>query len=206
MEQINIIDYGISSMSLERKREFIYNLDYQLKYIHDNGGYIRDISPQDIYVDPETNFPYFENIYAVSKNVFQDSEMMKKYNLLCLANLAVCLYLPEYNLESGLLSFDVLSSNFEEIKTFIPDEDISYYRNVLLENDTSLYYCDYVKKISSDNSMLSLNAMKYVKSTPAGRAMTEKSGEAGLINYVFITCVVFSLVILTFAIIFIYYN
>lgn len=206
MDKLNIINCGISSMPLESKREFIYNLDYQLKYIHDNGGYIRDITPQSIYVDPGTNFPYFENIYAVSKNIFRDSEMMKKYNLLCLANLAICLYLPEYNLESGLLSFGVLSSNFEKIKTFIPDEDVNYYRNVLLENDTSLYYCDYIQKIDSSNSMLSSNAIKYVKSTPVGRAMTEKSGESGLINYVFITCVVFSLVILAFAAIFIYYN
>lgn len=196
MAKLNIIDYGISSRSVEEKREFLYNLDYQLKYIHEHDGYIRNMDPRNIYIDDDNHFPFFEDIYSISKSGFEDPNEIKIVNLLWLADLAFCLYLPEYHLENGLFSLDILSNNFEQLKTYFPDKDVNYYRGVFSNINTISYFSDYFQKIDNSNSKVAANAIQYIKSTPAGRAMALKDEESGLVNYVFITCVVFAIVIL----------
>lgn len=196
MEKLNIIDYGISNLSMDEKRQFLYNLDYQIKYIHNNDGYVNNIDPSNIYIDSNNGFPFFEDIYSISKSGFTDSNEIKRINLLWLASLAISIYLPDYDLKNGLMSLEVLSNNFEQIKSFIPEEDIPYYRSIFSGTKTILYFSDYVQKLGVSNSNISSNAMKYIKSTPAGRAMAAIDSESGSINYVFITCVVFILIIL----------
>ena len=196
MEKLNIVDYGISSRSIEEKRQFLFNLDYQLKYIHNNDGYVRNVDFKNIYVDATNNFPYFEDIYSISKSGFDNPNEIKKVNLIWLANLAICLYLPEYRLENGLMSLEVLISNFDQVKSYIPESDVDYYRNILFNTDSISYFSDYLQKQNSSNSKMASNAMQYIKSTPAGRAMATNDSEAGIANYVFITCLVFALIIL----------
>lgn len=202
MAKLNIIDYGIASHSIEEKREFLYNLDYQLKYIHEHDGYVRNMDPRNIYVDDSNNFPYFEDFYSISKSGFENPNEIKKVNLLWLADLAFCLYLPDYHLENGLFSLEVLNSNFEQIKTYFPAKDVDYYRNIFSDIHDISYFSDYFQKTDSDNSKVAANAIQYIKSTPAGRAMALKDDESGLVNYVFITCVVFALVILALGVCF----
>ena len=196
MGKINIIDYSISSRSMEEKRQFLFNLDYQLKYIHNNDGYVRHIDSSNIYIDTDNNFPYFEDIYSISKGGFENPNEIKKVNLLWLADLAICLYLPEYKVENGLMSLEVLVNNFDKIKGYIPETDIPYYHDILTNRHSITYYSDYAQKQNDSNSRLASNAMQYIKSTPAGRAMASNDNEAGIANYIFITCFVFALVIL----------
>lgn len=196
MERVNLVDYGISTKTVEEKRQFLFNLDYQLKYIHDNDGYVREVDSNNIFVDINNGFPYFEEIFSISKGGFDDPNEIKKVNLLWLANLAVCLYLPEYNLENGLMSLDVLVNNFDKIKSYIPTEDLDYYHDVFTNSNSIMYYSDYIQKQNNSSSRLASNAMQYIKSTPAGRAMAINDNESGIANYVFITCFVFALLIL----------
>ena len=135
MEKLNIVDYNISSRSVEEKRQFLFNLDYQLKYIHNNDGYVRYIDSSNIYVDTNNNFPYFDDIYSISKGGFENPNEIKKVNLLWLADLAICLYLPDYKIENGLMSLEVLIDNFDRIKGYIPESDVSYYYDILLLQD-----------------------------------------------------------------------
>ena len=194
MGDINIIDYGLSSASLEKKREFLYRLDLKLKNIHEQGGYLFEVNPKKISIDPASGEPYFDEIYTYSH---QDFEQMKKLNLVWMADLAVCLYFPEYNLENGLLNLQVLSDNFDTIKTFIPSEDVGYYSDIILNASmNSTLPSSYFNKKAANGNTHS-NMMQYTKSTPIGRAMANSDSEAGMINYVFITCLVFALVMLT---------
>lgn len=201
MGDINIIDYGISNASLENKREFLYRLDLKLKNIHEQGGYLFEVNPKKISIDPASGEPYFDEIYTYSPNSYQDFEQMKKLNLVWMADLAVCLYFPEYNLENGLLNLQVLSDNFDTIKTFIPSEDVKYYSDIILNASVNStlpfsYFSDYINKKAATGNTHS-NMIQYTKSTPIGRAMANSDNEAGMINYVFITCLVFALVMLT---------
>ena len=108
---------------------------------------------------------------------------------------------PEYNLENGLLNLQVLSDNFDTIKTFIPSEDVNYYSDIILNASVNStlpfsYFSDYINKKAATGNTHS-NMIQYTKSTPIGRAMANSDNEAGMINYVFITCLVFALVMLT---------
>lgn len=201
MDKVSIVDFNLSSMSMEYKREFFYKLDWAMKQIHESGGYVSDFDPNHIYVDQETRTPSFESIYPFSYT-YSDSKDLKKANMLFLADLAFCTYLPEYNLRNGLLNPEVLSSRFDDFSEYFPEEDVDYYRSIFTmdysdDNIPVVYYSDYINKKMENGSITSSNTMRYVKSTPAGRAMTASDGEAGYINYVFITCVVFAVVMLT---------
>ena len=171
MERVNLVDYGISTKTVEEKRQFLFNLDYQLKYIHDNDGYVREVDSNNIFVDINNGFPYFEEIFSISKGGFDDPN-------------------------DGLMSLDVLVNNFDKIKSYIPTEDLDYYHDVFTNSNSIMYYSDYIQKQNNSSSRLASNAMQYIKSTPAGRAMAINDNESGIANYVFITCFVFAIVIL----------
>lgn len=200
MEKQNIIDFNLSSMSMEYKREFFYKLDLALKQIHMSGGFVSNFNPDSIYIDINTRTPSFEAVYPF-QTTYSDSEDVKKANLLWLADLAFCSYLPDYNLNSGLLNPEVVSLRFEDFKEYFPEDDVDYYRQIFTMNysDRTLtpsYYSDYIKKQLNDGSKSQSNGMHYVKSTPAGKAMSTRDSEAAYINYVFMTCVVLSFTIL----------
>lgn len=195
---INLLDYLPSLKSIEEKQKFVYSLDSELKKMHDQNKTIVSLDPYSILVDEETKKPFFsENISF--RDGFMDLETWKKLNTLWLADLEVCIYLyPNYNLDYGLMSLEALSTNFSSYSGFLPSEDVDYYRQIF---DGDYYvlnkkpsYLSSLKK-SSDGTSLG-SSLTYVKSTPAGRAMANKN-EVGSINYIFITCVVFSLLVLT---------
>ena len=201
MDKLSIVDFGLSSMSMEYKREFFYKLDFAMKQIHESGGYVSDFNPNHIYIDDMTRTPSFDSIYPFSYT-YSDINDLKKANMLWLADLAFCTYLPDYDLSNGLLNPEVLSSRFDDFKEYFPEDDVDYYRNIFTMDysDSSVlvaYYSDYINKKMENGSITSSNTMSYVKSTPIGKAMAANDNEAGYINYVFITSVVCAVVMLS---------
>lgn len=196
----SIVDFNLSSMSMEYKREFFYKLDSVMKQLHESGSYVTNFNPDSILIDNVTRIPSFMQISTFSSS-YEDPRDLKKANMLWLADLAFCSYLPEYGLNQGLLNPEVLSLRFSDFQEYFPEEDIDFYREVFnmdFADDSVpvIYYSDYINKKTDNVSRSSGNAISYVKSTAAGRAMAGSDNEQGYINYIFITCVVLAIVIL----------
>jgi len=206
MGRLNIIDFGLSNMSSDYKRNFFYQLDAQLKEIHHNGGIVRNFNPQSVYVDEETRTPSFQVVYPNSSSFFDDEDLKRAQveDIEMLSTLAFCTYLSDgemgYNLENGLLQFSVLQNNADFVRTYFPEEDLDYYQQVFGGLETPLYYSDYINQKMNGNARGNSRAL--TKSTEAGRAMAQSGEEAAYVNYV----LAFSLVsILTILSIFVYF-
>ena len=96
MEKKTIVEFGLSSMSMDYKREFLYKLDFMLKEIHESGGFVTSFDPNTIYITEDTRMPMFSSIRRFLPNE-EDQQNIKVANLLWMADLAFCLYLPDYN-------------------------------------------------------------------------------------------------------------
>ena len=189
MGRLNIIDFGLSERTNDYKRNFFYQLDAQLKGIHQSGGIVRNFSPQSVFVDEETRTPSFQVVYP-SSNLFFDSEDLKraqKEDIEMLSALAFCVYLSDgqsgYNLENGLLQFSVLQNNMDFVATYFPEEDMEYYNQVFNDMNEPVYYSDYIDHKMNQTSSLG-NSRTLTKSTEAGRAMAQQNGEAAYVNYI----------------------
>lgn len=194
MEKRSIVDFKLEMMSMDYKREFFYKLDMMLKEIHNSGGYVMDFNPKSIYISDTTRTPAFTSISSF-QNTYVNPADVKRANLLMMADLAFCCYLPEYSLENGLLNPEVLASGFDNFKSYFPEEDVEYYESIFKldyadDNSSILYYSDYInqKRISSNNEHK--NSRTYVKSTPAGKAMSQTSEEAAFASNILMMCIV----------------
>lgn len=189
MGRLNIIDFGLSDRTNDYKRNFFYQLDAQLKRIHRNGGIVKNFNPQSIFLDEETRIPSFQAVYPNS-NTFFDRDDLKRAqigDIQMLSSLAFCVYLSDgqsgYNLENGLLQFDVLKNNMDFVTTYFPEEDMEYYNQVFHDKEEPIYYSDYIDRKMSQTSSLG-NSRTLTKSTEAGRAMAQNNGEAAYVNYI----------------------
>lgn len=203
MDKMNIVDFGLPRMSSDYKRSFFYQLDRQLKMIHQNGGIVQNFSPFSIFVDEETRTPSFQAVYPTSRYYFdeEDQKQARVNDIKMLSTLVFCMYLsgeePEYSLGNGLLQFDVLKNNMDFTCTYFPEEDLDYYRQVFSEGlEEPIYYSDYIdQKMNSMNTRGHSNSLS--KSTEAGRALSPKNGEAAYVNYVLTSVVVAVLTLLS---------
>ena len=170
MDKLNLIDFEISNKSMEYKREFIYALSYSMKKIHESGGCIENFEPKNIYVDVATRMPSFSSLSLLSK--YGDIESIKQADVVALSNLALCLYLDQYDLNSGLLNLNVLVSNFDNLKSYFPEEDVDYYSDIFRtgfrEDNEIKYFCDYIDKKQASSGKETINTL--VKATEQGKA------------------------------------
>ncbi len=202
MEKKTIVEFGISSMSMAYKREFLYRLDCMVKEIHENGGYVVTFDPNMIYIGENTRVPMFSEVRPFFQDQ-EDQQKLKAANLLWLADLAFCLYLPDYDLKNGLLNPEVISMYFRDFQGYFPEEDVDYYASIF-QLDYSLptlpiqYYSDYVdQKMNSDTGNNYSATKAYTKSTLAGRLLSEKNmNNTGYANYILMTSIVGSLLLL----------
>ena len=203
MEKRTIVEFGLSTMSMDYKREFLYKLDSMLKEIHESGGFVTSFDPNTIYITEDTRMPVFSSIRRFLPDE-EDQQNIKVANLLWMADLAFCLYLPDYNLANGLLNPEVISMYFQDFKGYFPEEDVDYYASIF-QLDYSLsvlptqYYSDYINTKMEANQASAYSSHKsYSKSTLAGRMMSEKNNirNAGYANYILMTSLVGSLLLL----------
>ena len=90
---------------------------------------------------------------------------------------------------------------FQDFKGYFPEEDVDYYASIF-QLDYSLpvlpiqYYSDYINAKMDANQASSYSSHKsYSKSTLAGRMMSEKNN-SGYANYILMTSLVGSLLLL----------
>ena len=216
--EINLIDLNFNDFSMEEKRETFMILDLVMKKYHENGYMITSFDPKDIYYQNELfSFSKFTRISPLNANDRNDAILK---NIIGLANLAFCCYLPLYDLSKGLLNNEVVSKYYDKFENRFVPMDRGYYRSVLVDGvvdkklpDTPYYY-DYVKKIvesntndrnrkmpfmkknESNSSSENGNVRAFVKATEAGKLMTDNQ-EAAFSTVFALTCLVVTLLIAT---------
>ena len=104
-------------------------------------------------------------------------------------------------MENGLLNPEVISMYFHDFKGYFPEEDVDYYASIFqldysLPNLPVQYFSDYIdRKMSSNQASMYSNQKSYSKSTLSGRMMSEKNN-SGYANYILMTSLVGSLLLL----------
>ena len=198
----NLIDIGFQNFSKEEKRNVFLILDMVMKEYHKKGYMITSFNPKDIYYENQIfSFSKFEKISPVNANDEADAILN---NIISLANLAFCSYLPIYDINQGLLNSRVVSKYYEKFENnFIP-MDRGYYRSVLVGsvNTKKLpevpYFYDYIKNVMKDTDLSNhnnSNVMAFVKATQAGKLMSDKNEEAAFSTIFYLTCMVASMLI-----------
>lgn len=198
---VKLADMNFSKLSMEEKRANFVLMDVMLKKLHEANYMVTDFNPNKIiYSD---GYFSFESIAPINGLYAGSREEAIYRNVLSLANLAFCSYLPDYSLKQGLLSFDVIHSHFSSFENILPNVDHDYYKSMLVDsyengkftNTDCIYYSEHViKQSKSSNNKKSSNNLAYLKATEAGK-MFASNDEAAFGNYFFIICVVFGFIL-----------
>lgn len=211
MEAIRLIDTNFKGLPMEEKRAVIALLDVMMKRLHKKNLMVNDFNPANIYY--QDGIYFFDKVVSISSFSANNKEEAVFMNILGLADLAFCSYLPDYHLEEGLLSYGVISENFNSFASYLPEEDRSYYKAVLVEgyqngkaSSNISYYSDYLIKDHNVNSSKgNKSSLAYVKATEAGRVFASQD-EAAFGHNFFILTVVGSLVVILTGLIFYFIN
>lgn len=198
----NLIDIGFQNFSKEEKRNVFLVLDMVMKEYHKKGYMITSFNPKDIYYENQIfSFSKYEKISPVSVNDESDAILN---NVISLANLAFCSYLPIYDINQGLLNSEVVSKYYEKFENnFIPI-DRGYYRSVLVDSvrtkklPETPYLYDYIKSVMENTDLSNRsnsNVMAFIKATEAGKLMADKDNQAAFSTIFYLTCMVSSMLI-----------
>ena len=163
----NLIEIEFSKLSKAEKRETFAMMDIALKRIHEKNFKVDSFNPSDIYF--EDGLFFYKEVTPINYNVDTKEDAILD-DIIGLANLAFCSYLPSYDLSNGLLNTKVVSEQFDKFVSIFEGDDKEYYKSVLVDSYIShelpkvVYYSDFVKEKGS-------NGKGMVKSTLAGKLM-----------------------------------
>lgn len=202
-EDLTLKDWLQKPHTQEELQHLFLNMDNTMHYIHNKGygivptlyeGY-PDFDPKDIRVITENGQQgiLFQNVSMVFPN-YRD-ELIRQ-NIYSLSVLAV----KAYANITEKVRHEGLKREFEEFKMFVPEEDIPYYRGILLRNN-SVYYADWVKErtkkeVQKEESALqgTSRSASLTKATEAGRfySQLENNDTAAFIHlYIFPAIIIF---------------
>lgn len=199
--EINLVDLGFQNFSVEEKRETFMMLDIAMKKYHENGYAITSFDLKDIYY--QSNMFGFSKVTRISPTNANDKNDAILKNVVTLANLAFCSYLPMYDLTNGLLNSEVVSKYFDKFENRFVPMDRGYYRSVLVDSIKNKklpdipYYYDYIEKVMQNTDLSNSsnsNVRAFMKATEAGRLMTDNN-EAAFGTVFYFTCMVSSMLI-----------
>lgn len=169
---------------------FFYVASKYMKLLHKNGLYITNFEPKHLKYNEES--VVFERTDRITNRIIGDEV---KSNIEAFTSLMVGSYI---NYTSSLLPISKLKEYYPEVKYSFPPQDVEYFNMSLNENKT-MYYCDYVdqiKVLGSEN--FGQNDLKRINikslSTPEGRALSEKnvslSRQAAFANVLIVSAIV----------------
>jgi len=198
--KISLLDMNFKSLSVEEKRAALVLLDTMMKKLHERNLMVVDFRPNQIYF--QDGIFSFENVVPIGTYYSDNKDNAILRNVLGLSNLAFCSYLPDYRLELGLLSYEVIHDNFNIFVSYFPEEDREYYKDVFIDSynnkkisGDTVYYSDYVIKQNKNSNNSSKNSFAYIKTTEAGRAFA-KQDEQGFGHNFFLLTIVASLIVM----------
>ena len=200
--EINLVDLGFQNFSMEEKREIFMILDIVMKKYHERGLMITSFEPKDIYYQNSIfSFSKYTSISPLNSNDKSDAILS---NVIELANLAFCSYLPIYDFSRGLLNNGVVSRYYSKFENRFVPMDRGYYRSILVDafNNRQLpeipYYYDYIKNVMNNTDLSNrnnTNVRAFVKATEAGKLMADTDKEAAFGTVFYFVCMVTSMLI-----------
>ena len=172
--------------------QIFINLDSQLKYLHKNGYYVSELNSDTILlernkVNSSVDYSMFMfSSIAKSQNNKEDFAN----NITSLSKLAIGAFI---SFDNGFTDYSQLDTNyikkyFNEIAVYIPNSE--YFANVILNDDTSSYYSDYVNQIVSNSKG---KAVQKAKATEYGKMYTNDD-EAAFVQIVFYPVIIISII------------
>jgi len=193
MARVNLIDMNFKNMSVEDKRVAFVLMDFSLKRLHLKNLIVTDFDPRHIYC--EDGMYYFEKVTSNPYYYANDMDEAIYKNVLGLANLAFCTYLPDYDIAQGFFSHNVISDYFNIASGFIPSDDRDYYKSILVDSyrekklvADEIYFYDYTTNKVKDGSSIGYSN-KLVKATEVGKALANNEEAAFSRSFFLITLV-----------------
>lgn len=193
---ISLKKYLASEQDTSKMLEGINSLDRQLKYLHNNNYYVTSINSYDVVFSVNNNKEYFgfSKIDRIPKNCNKDKLIEENIKSLAELSLGVYVYLA---MGSGNYFYDYteiskkypsyIKDNYLSIRSAIP-YGAEYYDSVILDGKYS-YFSDYVKMLNDESKRERGNSTILVKSTPTGRALTERE-ESAFVSAIFYPIVI----------------
>lgn len=197
MEVMTLDKLDFRSYSLDKKKEAFISLDAMMKELHKRNMMVLSFSMSDIAY--ENGIYYFTKTASIDSYYADSKEDAIYKNVMTLANLALCMYLPNFILKDTLLNHDTIVQNFNNFKAYFPTGDANYYESILVDSYTkhslpeNKYYTDYLNKKSNDLTGNN-NSMVMVKATEAGKAWARED-EAAFTNTFLLLLSVFSITV-----------
>ena len=123
----------------EEMKEIFLNMDRALKYIHEHGYCIQTFDPNCIEIlNDSLNQIRFCELMKMPDDSMQQKKIIKEdiYN-------SSFIQIGLYTNCLSYLKKEFLKSNFDGFVTFLPENDVPYYRGVI-ERGASVYLCEFV--------------------------------------------------------------
>ena len=159
------LTYNKETIEIE---QIFSNLSQQMKYLHQNGFYVSELNSDTILLEQNKNSSQSnQSIFMFSKIAkSKDIESDVKHNIIDLSKLAVGAFI---SIENGFCDYTQVDNNyikryFDEMAEYVPHSE--YFRAVILDSDTKMYYVDYINQEKSggkDNSVQKIKASNYGK-------------------------------------------
>lgn len=122
-------------------RQLFIHMDRAMKYIHDRGYCIQSFNTNDIEIlNDSLKYIKFNLLFEMPNN-FDDRKELIHEDIYSLAFLQIGIYTKCLD----YLKPQFLKDNFNSFATFLPEDDVAYYRGIV-ERGASVYFYDYVNE------------------------------------------------------------
>lgn len=138
-ESVSLRSWIGSFRSEDEMQEIFLNMDRALKYIHEHGYCVKTFDPARIEIlNNSLNCIRFSELMEMPMDSFERKKIIKEdiYN-------SSFIQIGLYTRCLSYLKRDFLKSNFDGFATFLPADDVPYYRGVV-ERGASVYLSEYV--------------------------------------------------------------
>lgn len=183
--------YLTYNKDIDETNQIFINLYSQLNYLHKNGYFVSELNSDSILLEDSQYSSNSQNVFMFSSIAkSKDKEKEFSNNILDLSKLAIGAFI---SVENGFcdysgMSTDYIKKYFREISTYLPNSE--YFSNVIMNNDTSNYYSDYVR-IATGNSKG--NSIQKTKANEYGKMYTPDD-EAAFVQLVFYPVIIISII------------
>lgn len=176
MENNNVyvsLDEYLDSANDIDKRKVLYFLSKNLKRLHENFCYVPYLNLKSIRVN-NNDCSQIQFADINDARGYEDFERLKNEDIFKLSIISFAAYLPGYNISgNGLLNSEVIRDNFDNFSYIFHDQDVEYFKNVIVNNDFS-YYSDHIDNLEKLNGNKTNKGNYYVYSTPQGKMLADK--------------------------------
>lgn len=169
IDSISLAEWLSYHPTEEERREIFLNMDRALKYIHEHGYCIEVFYPTEIQIlDDRVDHIKFNAIMPLA---FNDTERKTMINEDIFRSALIQIGIYSNTLKN--LTPQALKENFRDISTFLPVEDVAYYKGIV-ERGASVYLSDYAtEKANRDLANLENQLGEGSGKENSGKALTK---------------------------------